>query len=268
MALIASLKTIIEGKRMNRLAVLFLALTACGTGGDNDPDAGGTGPVAPDGGPVAGGALALEFSHEIQGQPMTINNASTLADGSPISFSTFRYWFSNLVLVGDAGVTDYVVPDCYYLIEQTLDSTRVRIDLSDVPSGRYLGLRFNVGVDEARNHSLDTLAGELSAGVGMSWNWNSGFIFMKAEGEVGLNSGGFEKSFTFHIGRDESLREVELEHAFEVSADSGAQLRLRAELTQLFEGITRENNLSILGGSVAQTIADNYGAMWSVEASN
>ena len=94
MALIASLKTIIEGKRMNRLAVLFLALTACGTGGDNDPDAGGSGPVAPDGGPVAGGALALEFSHEIQGQPMTINNASTLADGSPISFSTFRYWFS------------------------------------------------------------------------------------------------------------------------------------------------------------------------------
>lgn len=268
MALIASLKTTIEGKDMNRLTLVCLALTACGAPADSFPDVGGSGPPAPDGGPVAAGALALEFSHEIQGQPMTINNAATLEDGSPITFSALRYWFSNLVLVGDVGVADHVVPDCYYLIEQTRGTTRVRIDLTDLPAGQYRGLRFNVGVDEAHNHSLDTLAGELNAGVGMSWNWNSGFIFMKAEGEVGLSSDGFEKSFTFHIGRDESLREVELDQVFQVGSDRGAQLRLRAELTQIFDGLTRENNLSILGGSVAQTIADNYGAMWSVEASN
>ena len=76
----------------------------------------------------------------------------------------------------------------------------MRLDLNDVPSGSYQGLRFSVGVDEAHNHSLDTLAGELDPGVGMSWNWNSGFIFLKAEGEVGLNSDGFEKNFVFHIG--------------------------------------------------------------------
>ena len=182
-----------------------------------------------------------------------------------MTFSTFRYWFSNLVLVGAAGVEDYVVPDAYFLIEQTNQSTRVRLDLNDVPSGSYQGLRFSVGVDEARNHSLDTLAGELDPGVGMSWNWNSGFIFLKAEGEVGLNSDGFEKNFVFHIGRDETYRTVELERSFEVTADQGAELRLRAELTQLFEGLTRENNLSILGGPTAQTIADNYGAMWTLE---
>ena len=69
----------------------------------------------------------------------------------------------------------------------------------------------------------------------------------------------------FHIGRDETYRTVELERSFEVTADQGAELRLRAELTQLFEGLTRENNLSILGGPTAQTIADNYGAMWTLE---
>ena len=237
--------------------------SACG-GASSDGDA-GPGPAAADAGPVAPGGLAIQFSHEIQGEPLALNSAATLADGSPVTFSTFRYWFSNLILVGAAGVEDYVVPDAYYLIEQTNQSTRVRLDLNDVPSGSYQGLRFSVGVDEARNHSLDTLAGELDPGVGMSWNWNSGFIFLKAEGEVGLNSDGFEKNFVFHIGRDETYRTVELERSFEVTADQGAELRLRAELTQLFEGLTRENNLSILGGPTAQTIADNYGAMWTLE---
>jgi len=250
---------------MKYLSIALLALSACG--GDSDSPGGGGGPAATDAGPVAAGALALQFSHEIQGQPMVVDQATTLADGSPLTFAKLRYWFSNLVLVGD-DVDDYTVPDAYYLIEQTREAARVRLDIPDVPAGRYVGIRFEVGVDEGHNHSLDTLAGELSAGVNMSWNWNSGFIFMKAEGEVGLNSGGFEKSFTFHIGRDESLRLVELEQAFEVTSEAGAELRLRAEVAQLFDEVNRENNLSILGGSVAQTIADNYGAMWSVEAGN
>ena len=256
-------KIIIETKAAWALCVALSALSACG-GASSDGDA-GPGPAAADAGPVAPGGLAIQFSHEIQGEPLALNSAATLADGSPVTFSTFRYWFSNLILVGAAGVEDYVVPDAYYLIEQTNQSTRVRLDLSDVPSGSYQGLRFSVGVDEARNHSLDTLAGELDPGVGMSWNWNTGFIFLKAEGEVGLNSDGFEKNFVFHIGRDETYRTVELERSFEVTADQGAELRLRAELTQLFEGLTRENNLSILGGPTAQTIADNYGAMWTLE---
>ena len=80
--------------------------------GDAGPGGGRCGADAP-------GGLAIQFSHEIQGEPLALNGATTLADGSPVTFSTFRYWFSNLVLVRAAGVEDYVMPDAYYLIEQT-----------------------------------------------------------------------------------------------------------------------------------------------------
>ena len=113
-------KIIIETKAAWALCVALSALSACG-GASSDGDA-GPGPAAADAGPVAPGGLAIQFSHEIQGEPLALNSAATLADGSPVTFSTFRYWFSNLVLVGAAGVEDYVVPDAYFLIEQTNQS--------------------------------------------------------------------------------------------------------------------------------------------------
>ena len=133
-------------------------------------DGGGGGANGVDAGPAALGGLVLGFSHEIQGQPMAVDGAGTLEDGSPLTFTKFRYWFSNLVLVGD-GIDDYALPDSYFLIEQTRDNSRLRLDLEGVPTGTYSGLRFSVGVDSDHNHSLDTLAGELSADVGMSWSW-------------------------------------------------------------------------------------------------
>ena len=139
--------------------------------------------------------------------------------------------------------------------------------MSDVPAGRYRGVRFSLGVDEAHNHSLDTLTGELDVNVNMSWNWNSGFIFFKAEGRVEQEPQFNEVPFSFHIGNDMNYRTVDLpiEAGFDVAADAPASLQLSAELTQVFRGLDRGGNLSILGGSRAGAVADNYTAMWSVE---
>jgi hypothetical protein len=253
-------ETPIDEDLMKYSSVVLLLFCACGPpvdGGSNSADAGS----------AAAGAVTLQFSHEIQGQPMAIDGTAALEDGSPLTVTKLRYWFSNLVLVGD-GIDDYSLQDSYFLIEQTRDNSRLRLDLEGVPAGTYSGLRFSVGVDADHNHSLDSLAGELSAGVDMSWSWSSGFIFLKAEGEVGLNSGGFEKSFSFHVGRDETYRNVELTQPFVVTASATPELRLRAEVTTLFHDINRANNLSVLGGTVAETIADNYGSMWTIEVAN
>jgi len=242
------------------LSLMGLALAGCGPA--DSPDAGnGT-----DAGPAEPGLVALHFEHLIQGATMVLDEGASLQDGSPLTFTKMRYWISNVVLLGDS-VEDHTVADSYYLVEQTSENTRLQVDLQAVPAARYRGIRFSVGVDEPRNHSLDTLAGELDATVNMSWNWNTGFIFLKAEGAVGLNAQGFEKSFSFHIGGDTNYRviQLDLEEAVEVSADGPIELHLKAELTRFFDELNRDGNLSILGGNLAERVASNYGGMWSLE---
>jgi hypothetical protein len=256
---------------MARLSFVVCAVVglACGPGsGGSGGDAGVGAGVDAGGGAMPGdpGVVALRFHHLLGGAPLDLAQGGVLEDGSALRFTKVRYWFSNVVLLGDQG-SDYSVPDSYFLMEQTADRVRLELDLAAVPAGRYRGLRFSMGVDEAHNHSLDALVGELDVNANMSWNWNSGFIFFKAEGTVEQEPQFNEVSFSFHIGNDLNYQSVELvlEEGFEVGAATPVALNLNAELTQVFRGLDRGGNLSILGGSWAGKIAENYSGMWSLE---
>jgi hypothetical protein len=99
-----------------------------------------------------------------------------------------------------------------------------------LPTGRYKGLRFGIGVDAGRNTGQDPSqypnAHPLSVvtSQGMFWTWNSGYIFVQFQGKTAFDgdANNMLDSYAFHIGTDNFYREIELLKAFEITENGGS----------------------------------------------
>ena len=83
-------------------------------------------------------------------------------------------------------------------------STSYKIDFKLAP-GDYKSLRFNIGIPREYNRADPTLAPATlqSMQPGMYWSWNSGYIFLLAEGKGPDVAGN-----TFHFGIGEEKRSM------------------------------------------------------------
>lgn len=68
--------------------------------------------------------------------------------------------------------------------------------LKDVPAGEYAGMELLLGVDSLQNE-IGTQTGDLSPVHGMFWDWNTGYLMVKAEGPSPQSPVG---TFAFHLG--------------------------------------------------------------------
>ncbi|HMQ62567.1 MAG TPA: hypothetical protein PKE06_17950 [Flavilitoribacter sp.] len=116
--------------------------------------------------------------------------------GQDFNINLLRYYISNIKLEGPNGelFEDHVHVDVsgtegIYLVDESDLSTGV-INLEDVPAGQYNKITFTVGVDE--DGVQEGAAGGVldPATCHMFWNWNSGYIAMKFEGQSPVSNGG------------------------------------------------------------------------------
>lgn len=126
-------------------------------------------------------ALNQQFVH-----PMT---ADTL------TFTKMQFYVSNVRLKKSDG-TWWEEADSYHLVCHNCSGYDVDFHIHDVPTGTYTMMEYTLGVDSLHNVS-GAQSGALSPTNDMFWDWNSGYIMMKAEGtSPQSNNGGFE----FHFG--------------------------------------------------------------------
>ncbi len=124
------------------------------------------------------------------------------AIGQDFNINLLRYYITNVKLEGPNGelFEDEVAVDIsgtegIYLIDES-DLATGLITFDNVPSGEYNKITFTVGVDE--NGMQDGAAGGVldPATCNMFWNWNSGYIAMKFEGQSSMSNGGVSGSET------------------------------------------------------------------------
>ena len=136
--------------------------------------------------------------------------------GQEFNINLLRYYISNIKLEGPNGeiFEDEVEVDVssskgIYLIDESDVPSRL-ITLEDVPSGEYDKITFTVGVEE-EGVQEGAAGGVLDpATCNMFWNWNSGYIAVKFEGQSPDSNGGTSGSETlddtsphgilYHIG--------------------------------------------------------------------
>ncbi|MFY7707824.1 MAG: MbnP family protein [Flavobacteriales bacterium] len=148
-------------------------------------------PVTPT---VTYGEMELEMEHFFGENNFALNSAFTTAAGEQVTFTTAKYYISNIALTKADGST-WRQEESYHLVDLSSPSSAM-VHIHDVPTGDYTGLTFTVGVDSTRNVS-GAQDGALSVSNNMFWSWNSGYIFVKLEGSSPASSTG---SFTYHLG--------------------------------------------------------------------
>lgn len=142
------------------------------------------------------------------------NYANSL--GQNYNITLLRYYISAIELDGPNGehYHDHMEATAsgskgYYLVDESVPASQ-HILLEDIPAGEYNKITFTVGVDSsgivngAAGGALDP------ATCKMFWNWNSGYIAVKFEGQSSASNGGVSGAETitgdnphgmaYHIG--------------------------------------------------------------------
>lgn len=143
------------------------------------------------------GTVTLKFDHKWgnSGGAFTMNTDLTHPmTNETIHFQTLKYYISNVKLKKEDG-SWWVQPESYHLVTVGAN-TAPSVSLADVPLGNYSEIQYTIGVDSTRNVS-GAQTGTLSTSHGMFWSWNSGYIFIKAEGTSPDSPTG---GFSYHIG--------------------------------------------------------------------
>ncbi|MCB0521019.1 MAG: hypothetical protein H6577_20005 [Lewinellaceae bacterium] len=136
--------------------------------------------------------------------------------GQNFNINLLRYFISAIELDGPNGehFHDEMSASAsgakgYYLIDESIPSSQ-RVMLENIPAGNYNKITFTVGVDSAG--VVDGAAGGVldPATNKMFWNWNSGYIALKFEGQSDVSNGGTsgtetiaddnQKGIAYHIG--------------------------------------------------------------------
>ncbi|WP_020569550.1 MbnP family protein [Neolewinella persica] len=182
--------------------------------------------------------------------------------GHNYNLTFLRYYISEVVLEGPNGErfedpmsVTAIDAKGYYLIDAADASSRI-FDLKDVPAGQYNKISFLLGVDStgvlegAAGGSLDP------ATSGMFWNWNSGYVALKVEGQSPASPGGAsgnsivsdnEAGIVFHLGGWKNIAntpfvynnqrvELDFDTNARVAADLSPTAHLELDVKALFEG--------------------------------
>lgn len=150
--------------------------------------------------------VTLAFNNLVNGQPLTYSSKQYQnAAGNTFSVELLKYYVTNAALLRADG-SAFLLHN-YDLIDAA-DPASCQITAAEVPNGDYVALRFFLGVDSARNHT-GLQEGDLDPVHGMTWNWNTGYIFFKHEGRF-TNAAGADQGLVLHFGTDLALTTVEV----------------------------------------------------------
>ena len=144
------------------------------------------------------GSVSINLAHKWGFTNETTFDLNTLLihpmSSDSLVFTLLKYYVSNIKLKKSDG-TWWIHPESYFLVDLSNPSS-LELNLTDVPVGDYTHVYYTMGVDSARNVS-GAQSGALATTNLMFWNWNSGYIMLKAEGTSVDSPNG---SFSFHLG--------------------------------------------------------------------
>ncbi|MFN4082439.1 MAG: MbnP family protein [Bacteroidia bacterium] len=179
-----------------------------------------------------------------------------------MKFTMLRYYVSNIKLKKTDG-NWYEIPESYYLVDASINKGN-ELQINDIPDGDYTNIKFTMGVDSIRNVS-GVQTGALAPSNGMFWDWNTGYIMIKAEGESPQSADG---TFAFHLGGFSGefnvVRELSMDFKgaiLSIKKDASPVIhllvnpaRFRHTLGSLSNGSTKVH----MPGASAKTMADDF----------
>lgn len=212
------------------------------------------------------GNLSLHFKNVVDGKDLKLNDSVSLyknANGDDFKVTAFKYYISNVSLIAKNG-EKVTILDSYFLVNAA-DSGSLDQQVTNIPEGKYTGISFTIGVDSLRNFA-GAQTGVLDPAKGMFWSWNSGYIFVKLEGES-PKSTAKKNRLTFHIGGvknpNNTIRTFtqKFPKTLKIADGKLPELELVTDAGALFKGKKTVDFAKLnftMGGPNSVVVADNY----------
>lgn len=208
------------------------------------------------------GQLVVRIDPRWDGKPLVLDAAGlTTAAGEKISLTRLAFLLSQAKLQRADG-TWIGAQDWTASID--VAKARLTFTLPDVPPERYTAVRFDLGLDEATDHS-DPAGRAVGHPLhpdfnGLHWGWRGGYVFCAIEGRYAQADGGMG-GFSYHLAGQACRGTVEIPVEMDLRADQLLTLSFDAE--RIFSARHRimiaaaETTHSGEDGGLASRMADN-----------
>lgn len=180
--------------------------------------------------------------------------------GDTMTFTMLKYYVSNFKLKRADGIW-WSHPESYFLVnaQTTVSST---LEINGVPPAEYVAVQYTMGVDSLRNVS-GSQTGALSLQNGMFWDWNSGYIMLKAEGNSPQSPTG---AFALHLGgftgsnNIVTIKNAEFGRKVPIGGLYNPTMTIVANPARLWHSSPGLDSLSVIHmpGSAAHTMAKDF----------
>ncbi|MBP6334246.1 MAG: hypothetical protein KA444_02150 [Bacteroidia bacterium] len=174
-------------------------------------------------------SIHMDLSYEVDGQALLFDSLIYTNDaGSLYGVSRLWYYLSQISLVKSDSTLVHLKD--YQFVDAASSSTN-HLHIENIPTGTYIGMKFNIGLDSAQN-----ITGGLPATVeNLNMEWpvmmGGGYHFMKFEGHVIDTAGSY--GFAMHLGLNPYLVRCNLWTPIQVVSGE-TNLNLRMNLNEWF----------------------------------
>lgn len=217
------------------------------------------------------GFVTISFNHFVNNELMKLDAVQYKNEfGQSYTISKFKYYVSHIKLKNTSG--KFYTNTEYFLINEEEDISK-SIHLQNLPTGEYDEINFLLGVDSLHNCN-GAQSGALDPINGMFWSWNTGYIFLKLEGNS-TSCKTPSNMFEYHIGGYKqpynAIREIKLKlpSPIVVTENSKSSTQINVAIDEILKkpnAINFTETPTITDQNTSSIIANNYVDMFSVKA--
>lgn len=216
------------------------------------------------------GSVVFDFKAIVNGLALSANFFNYKnAKGDSFSVSKFNYYIAGIKLKNENG-TVFAERESYHL-NKHVDGKEV-FTITGVPAGTYTAIDFIIGVDSLRNVS-GVQGGALDVKEDMFWDWNSGYIFFKLEGEYKAPNSNNLMPYGMHIGgfsgNNSNIQKCSIALSTKLITQKGGTSKVffHTSIDEIFNNpniIDLESFAVIANDKVGRILARNYKDMFTV----
>jgi hypothetical protein len=225
--------------------------------------------------PQQPGETHIHLENRVGNLEFYLNENYVNANGDTVKFTMFNYYVSNFQFIKEDGSL-YTVPkdSCYFLVKAD-DMESQELHFKNIPAGKYKGVKFIIGVDSLKSAApIEQRTGVLDPATGaqgMYWSWNTGYIFVKAEGTCPGIPDSLQNKFKYHIGlfggyssaTINNIKTVELMFGqnVEINSNNNPNIHCYVNPLEMFQTPTTfdvKTQPTIMASPASSTIANNY----------
>jgi len=245
--------------------ILAISITACSSDDDNNSLSGEN-------------KLRVEFDNGVNGDDLLLGAATyTNTNGETLTINRFNYIVSNFVLI-DAEGNEFTYPkdDSYFVISEENELTEVVLE--NIPAGKYVALKFGVGVDQEKYQQGAEGQGnflQIAEDNEMMWSWQAGYKFLNFEGTFTSETVTEPTVFQIHMGSHgsslDNYREVTLQLPTEalVSDNLSPVVHMAIDANQVLDGQHKiklsEKAVIMIDEVKSPQISENVNGMFRVD---